>query len=133
MTEQPSMKDLAHARKVSAARILLTTILDDEMTKDDWAASIINLKADLSDEDRAKLLAMVLATFPADQAHGLVKLEFEGSGVPLPPLHEDPRADAKLWSTGANSSELMAYACSCFKAMSLGRRQAFLKWVESQE
>lgn len=130
MTEQPSMEDLRRARVTQAIRTLGCVLLDVFRSPDDRALRIVNLKADLTDEERAQLLSVVLSTFPADQAEALVKECFAEAGIPVSGLSaKDAMRDARYWAKEASPSELKAYAVACADAMSEGGKKALRDWL----
>lgn len=133
MTEQPSMEDLRRARVTQAIRTLGYVLLDVCRSPDDRALRIVNLKADLTDEERAQLLAVVLATFPADQAEALVRECFAEAGIPVSGLSaKDAMRDARYWAKEASPSELKAYAVACADAMSKGGQKALRDWLNER-
>lgn len=133
MTEQPSMSDLKQARVVAAMRSLAVLLMELESGKDDRLLRIINLKADLTDEERAQLLSVVLSTFPADQAERLVQSCFADVGIPITGLHKKPLADARFWAGDASPGELRAYTQACLEEMSADGRASVLKWLTRKE
>lgn len=132
MTDQPSMADLKHARIVAAVRSIAVLLMDLEAGKDDRALRIINMKADLTDEERAELLAIVLSTFPADQAEQLVKLCFGEVGIPISGLGGSRLEEARYWARQANASELRGYCQATFEAMSEPAQRAVFEWMKKR-
>lgn len=130
MNDQPSISDLKRARIVAAVRSIAVLLLDLEASKDDRLLQIINLKADLTDEERAELLAIVLSTFPADQAEALVKDCFGEAGIPISGLGNSRLEEARHWAKVANASELRGYVQAGLENMSDSAFKATFEWMK---
>lgn len=92
----------------------------------------MNLRGDLTEEDRLRLLSVILDTFPPDLAERACQGWFEGAGYPGAAMMDNPVSDARFWADSANSKEIDAYAMACVKRMSPKRRGQFAEWVKKQ-
>jgi len=122
--------DLRIKRIVAAWRMMFRFIEKaDDKDRDLYA---LNLCRDLTEDDRVRILELILDTFPPDMAESVCMEWFRGAGYPGAGLMDSPVADARFWAQQANSKEIDAYAMACVHRMSPQRRRQFSAWIQKQ-
>ena len=125
--------DIRAKRLLVATRLLLRGLMTDELgAAESRGLYAMNLRGDLSEEERANVAFTFLETFSPDIAEALCQQWFKGAGFPGASLMENPVSDARFWSDGANPKEIDAYAMACFKRMSATRQKQFLEWAQKK-
>lgn len=123
-------RELRLRRIAAGFRMMFQFVLKaDDDNRDLYA---MNLRSDLTEDDRLRVLTLVLDTFPPDVAEDACMEWFRGAGYPGAGLMDSPVADARFWSQQANSKEIDAYAMACVHRMSPRRRQQFSTWIQKQ-
>lgn len=114
-------------RATVAMRMALNFILHPPESREAHAS---NIARDLGEEDRIRLLWLLMDTFPPHIAEQAAQTFFEGAGYPGVSLMADCKAEAKLWAADANPQEVDIYARACFNRMPPQRRALFLEWAK---
>ena len=128
--DEKELQALARKRIIAAHQLLAKWSLRPESESDAdidiWA---LQLRASLTDAERARLFDVLATSFAPDHFYFIAKRHLDGAGAPTLGLLDDPTADAKFWADMANTKELTAYAAVSFNRMSPSRQSAFLKWA----
>lgn len=121
--------EVRQKRHIAAMRLLFAFVKELPGDRDLYA---MNLRGDLSEVERAQLIAVLLDTFPADIAEQQLSAWFSEAGSPMPSFDDNYLADARFWSGMACAKELGAYAIACFENMSDKRKREFAQWVNAK-
>jgi len=102
-------------------------------TQDAWQGLVPVLIARLTVEERAALAFMALKSLNHDDAKVTAETALHtGAGQPQAPLFGF-MDQAAFWADMADPEELDAYCLATFRAMSRGRRAAFLNYVQGRK